>query len=105
MDSKRDIKNKQWLSRWAQVRKRGFLHFWMIYGVLYFVLCFALILVAVNLFSDSIPHIVEFLSNKIVINLLIALGSGLVISVLQWVYNEIRFRRLGSRYPNAVRLF
>lgn len=105
MDSKQDIKNKRWLSHWSQMRKRGFMRYWMLYGALYFILCFLIILTTLNLFRETLPFIERFLSEKVVINLVIALGIGMILSIGQWVVNEVRYRRLGSRYPNAVRLF
>lgn len=105
MDSKRDIRNKRWLGYWGQMRKRGFLRYWMLYGVMYFVLFFLFILLAVNLFGERLPVFERLLSDKVVTNLLISLCAGMSLAIGQWIMNEIRYRRLGSKYPTAARLF
>lgn len=105
MDSKRDIKNKRWLSQWGLVRKRGFLRFWMIYGLLYFVLSFAAIFLLVHVFSEQAPQLKELLGDVILTNILVALGLGLILSLTRWIWNDLKYRRLGSKYPTATQLY
>lgn len=105
MDSKRDIRNKRWLGYWGQMRKKGFMRYSMLYGAMYFVLIFLLIVLTVNMVEEKLPFFERLFSDKIFINILISLGAGMGLAIGQWVINEIRYRRLGSRYPNAARLF
>lgn len=105
MDSPRDIQNKRWLSTWSQVRKRGFVRYWVIYGLLYFALSFAMIMALIYLFDGPLPVIGAFISEHTGNNILLAFSVGLVISLLKWIINELRYRRLGSKYPNAIRHF
>ncbi len=105
MDSIRDIKNKRWLSTWGLIRKRGFLRFWMIYGLLYFVLSFGVIFLLVYVFSEQVPQIKEYLGDIILSNLMVAAGLGFTLSLAKWIWNELRYRRLGAKYPSATQLY
>lgn len=105
MDSKRDIRNKRWLSNWSKIRKRGFLRFWMIYGLLYLILSFAVLFLLTRVFHNQILIISEFQTLDILQMLLISIALGLVIAALRWLLKEIRFRRLSAKYPQAIRLF
>lgn len=104
MDSKRDIRNKRWLSRWERMRRRGILRYSLVYGIIYCLLSFGLIWSIINLFSNLFPQIEERLSDSWTINLLLAMCIGISLSILQYAWNEIRFRRLGSKYPSACSL-
>lgn len=106
MDSKRDIRNKRWLSYWSQMRKRGFLRFWMVYSLLYFVLSFAVIITLVLFFRSQLPALQKLLSEEIPPNLFTALIIALSLATTRWIWNELRFRRLAAKYPSAaMRLF
>lgn len=105
MDSKRDIRNKRWLSTWGLIRKRGFLRFWMIYGLLYFILSFAVIFLLVYVFSEQVPQLKEFLGDIVLSNLLVAAILGLLLSLTRWIWNELKYTRLGAKYPTATQLY
>ncbi|MBI1222189.1 MAG: hypothetical protein GC180_06250 [Bacteroidetes bacterium] len=105
MDSKNDIKNKHWLAEWSQVRKRGFLRFWMIYGLLYFILTFAVFMTLIYVFDNPIPALQVIIGNNLGQYILSSLVFGLLLSLLRWILSELRYRRLGAKYPNATRHF
>jgi membrane protease YdiL (CAAX protease family) len=106
MDSNRDIKNKLWLSNWSRMRKKGFLRFWMIYSLLYFVLSFAVIIAIVLFFRSKLPALQALFAEEIPGNLLTALIFALSLATARWIWNELRFRRLAAKYPSAsLRLF
>lgn len=105
MDSKRDIRNKRWLSRWERMRRRGILRYSLIYGFIYCLLTFGFILSGVKLASVLIPGISNLIQDTWIGNLALALAFGILISLVQFVVNELRYRRLGSKYPSAMRMF
>jgi|SRR5690606_8299793 len=102
MDSKRDIRNKRWLSRWSQLRKQGVVRFSIINGGLYFALLIALYFIISASFGFS--FLGRFIFESFFQNLVFSATAGFALSSGQWLVNEIRFRRLWARYPNAVRL-
>ena len=77
----------------------------MIYGLLYFVLSFAVIFLLVYVFSEQVPQIKEFLGDIVLTNTLVAAGLGFMLALAKWIWNELRYRRLGAKYPSATRLF
>ncbi|MDX5320132.1 MAG: hypothetical protein LPK45_03570, partial [Bacteroidota bacterium] len=97
--------NKRWLSKWSQMRKRGFLRFWMIYGILYFVLSLGMILSIVHFFAVPLEKLSDLIGEDLLTQIGIAVACGLILSLLLWVNNELRYRRLSAKYPNAVRHF
>lgn len=105
MDSKRDIRNKRWLSRWERMRRKGILRYSLIYGFIYCLLTFGFILSGVKLVSAILPNINHLVQDTWIGNLILALALGFMISLFQFVVNELRYRRLGSKYPSAVRMF
>ncbi|TNE81748.1 MAG: hypothetical protein EP332_02760 [Bacteroidetes bacterium] len=105
MDSKRDIRNKRWLSRWERMRRKGILRYSLIYGFIYCLLTFGFILSGVKLVSAILPDISSLIQDTWIGNLLLAMAFGIVLSLIQYVVNELRYRRLGSKYPSAVRMF
>jgi uncharacterized membrane protein YhaH (DUF805 family) len=97
MDSKIDIRNKRWLYRWSRMRRKSFFRFCIVYGTLYFLA----ILLLINYFDLAVLN--DIVSEEIWINMGIAVCFGILTALIQWSYNEIRYRRLGAKYPSAVR--
>lgn len=105
MDSPQDVRNKRWLGRWGRLRKRGVLRFSLTYGLLYCGLTFAAFLTLRQILPES-SEILQWLAGITwLINALISLGAGFLLALVQWIYNELRYRRLGSKYPSATRLY
>lgn len=99
MDSKKDIRNKKWLSKWGRLRQKGWLYYSFVRGCLLFCP-----LIAVVYFAAQWITVSDFPGNtNTYSDLLIALIAGITFAILRYINNEIRYRRLGARYPSAVR--